>query len=240
MAILFSAGPWPVNRCTITPKRKLAIKKFADVIFSCLLPIGTSTGVFPPSGVTNGFPTHAHGDVTPPRHVQPPGSPLPSVGLTRFKPSPEVAKLGPSPRAVVVPVNSTQSSQPPAMPVVLQSVVKAKPSSPKQVVPVSSNKSRSSRKGNRRYNLVRRTFSLKMKAQRKSWRRGSKYSKNCWELATWHMTCDEILSLVVLFPANNSQICFVKIWNHCSNRTKIFYRVLWTKFFTMLEVVWQP
>lgn len=89
------------------------------------------------------------GDVSaPPSHVHPsggPSSPLPHVGLTRFKPSPEVAMLGPLNNTAVIPVNSTQSA-----PVESQKPVKASlpPSASKQLVPVVSNKSRS-RKGKR-------------------------------------------------------------------------------------------
>ena len=105
--------------------------------------------VTPPAVTTNGYSTHAHGDAAPPRHVRLPGSPLPNVGLTRFKPSPEVANLGPSPRTPVVPVNSTQSPQRPVPFVVAQKPVTTplKPSPSKELVPVSSNRSRSSRKG---------------------------------------------------------------------------------------------
>ena len=89
------------------------------------------------------------GDVsTPPSHVRPsggPSSPLPHVGLTRFRPSPEVAMLGPLNNTTAMPVNSTQSA-----PVESQKPVKASlpPSASKQIVPVVSNKSRS-RKGKR-------------------------------------------------------------------------------------------
>ena len=64
-------------------------------------------------------------------------SPLPNIGLTRFKPSPEVAMLGPLSNTAAIPVPSTQFSS-----VGSQKPVKAS----KQIVPVSSNKSRS-RKG---------------------------------------------------------------------------------------------
>lgn len=89
------------------------------------------------------------GDVrTPSSHVRPPrglNSSLPDVGLTRFKPSPEVAMLGPLDNTAVIPVNSTQSA-----PLESQKPVKAslRPSASKQIVPVVSNKLRS-RKGNR-------------------------------------------------------------------------------------------
>lgn len=89
------------------------------------------------------------GDVrTPSGPVRPTGglnSSLPDVGLTRFKPSPEVAMLGPLNNTPVIPVNSTQSA-----PLDSHKPVKAslRPSASKQIVPVVSNKSRS-RKGNR-------------------------------------------------------------------------------------------
>ncbi|XP_078358377.1 uncharacterized protein LOC144643107 isoform X2 [Oculina patagonica] len=91
-------------------------------------------------------PSHLHlpGNLsTPPSHVHLPGgpsSPLPNVGLTRFKPSPEVAMLGPLNNSAVVPVTSTQSSS-----VAPQKQVKASlpPAASKQIVPVVSNKSRS-------------------------------------------------------------------------------------------------
>lgn len=88
------------------------------------------------------------GDVrTPSSHVRSVGglnSSLPDVGLTRFKPSPEVAMLGPLNNTAVIPVNSTQSA-----PLESQKPVKAslRPSASKQIVPVVSNKLRS-RKGN--------------------------------------------------------------------------------------------
>ena len=88
------------------------------------------------------------GDVrTPSSHVRSVGglnSSLPDVGLTRFKPSPEVAMLGPLNNTAVIPVNSTQSA-----PLESQKPVKAslRPSASKQIVPVFSNKLRS-RKGN--------------------------------------------------------------------------------------------
>ena len=122
----------------------------ADVIILSLLSIASSADIFtPPVTTTNGYPTHAQGDVTPPRHVRLPGSPLSNVGFTRFKPSPEVAKLGPSLRTAVVPVNSPQSSQRPVPSAGPQKPVSTslKPSPSKQIVPVSSNKSRSSKKG---------------------------------------------------------------------------------------------
>lgn len=118
-------------------------------------------------------PTHALENVTPPSHVRLPGYPstptshvrlpgdvrtpsshvrlvggpsssLPDVGLTRFKPSPEVAMLGPLNGTAVIPVNSTQFA-----PVESQKPLKPSlpPSTSKQIVPVVSNKSRS-RKGN--------------------------------------------------------------------------------------------
>ena len=72
-------------------------------------------------------------------------SSLPDVGLTRFKPSPEVAMLGPLNSTAVIPVNSTQfalvESQKPVKPIL-------PPSTSKQIVPVVSNKSLP-RKGNR-------------------------------------------------------------------------------------------
>lgn len=73
-----------------------------------------------------------------------PSSSLPDVGLTRFKPSPEVAMLGPLNGTTVIPVNSTQFA-----PVESQKPLKPSlpPSTSKQIVPVVSNKSRS-RKGN--------------------------------------------------------------------------------------------
>ena len=89
------------------------------------------------------------GDVrTPSNHVRLTGGPsssLPDVGLTRFKPSPEVAMLGPLNNTAVIPLNPTQFA-----PVESQKPVKPSlpPSTSKQIVPVVSNKSRS-RKGNR-------------------------------------------------------------------------------------------
>ena len=89
------------------------------------------------------------GDVrTPSSHVRPTGglnSSLPDVGLARFKPSPEVAMLGPLNNTAVVPVNSTQST-----PLESQKPVQTslRSSASKQIVPVVSSKSRS-RKGNR-------------------------------------------------------------------------------------------
>ena len=87
------------------------------------------------------------GDVrTPSSHVRPAGglnSSLPDVGLTRFKPSPEVVMLGPLSNTAVIPVNSTQSA-----PLESQEPVKSslRPSASKHIVPVS-NKLRS-RRGN--------------------------------------------------------------------------------------------
>ena len=106
-------------------------------------------------------PVRLPGDLTtPPNHVRLPGdlstppsqarlpggpsSPLPNVGLTRFKPSPEVAMLGPLSTTAVIPVTSTHSSSGGS-----QKPMKASlpaPSTSKQIVPVVSNKSRS-RKG---------------------------------------------------------------------------------------------
>ena len=89
------------------------------------------------------------GDVRmPSSHLRPAGglnSSLPDVGLTRFKPSPEVAMLGPLNNTAVKPVDSTQSA-----PLESQKLAKAslRPSPSKQIVPVVSNKLRS-RKGNR-------------------------------------------------------------------------------------------
>ena len=89
------------------------------------------------------------GDVrTPSSHVPPAdglNSSLPDAGLTRFKPSPEVAMLGPLNNTAMKPVDPTQSA-----PLESQKLVKAslRPSPSKQIVPVVSNKLRS-RKGNR-------------------------------------------------------------------------------------------
>lgn len=95
-------------------------------------------------------PSHVHLSgvhSAPPNHVRLPGgpsSPLPNVGLARFKPSPEVAMLGPLGSTAVIPVNSTQSSVGSQKPIQTSSP----PSASKQLVPVVSNKSRS-RKGTR-------------------------------------------------------------------------------------------
>ena len=119
-------------------------------------------------------PTHVQENVTPPSHIRlsgHPGTPtnhvpllgdvrrpsshvcpagdlnssLPDVGLTRFKPSPEVAMLGPLNNTALKPVDSTQSAS-----LESQKLAKAslRPSPSKQIVPVVSNKLRS-RKGNR-------------------------------------------------------------------------------------------
>ena len=110
----------------------------------CSLSAGTSSDAFAPAGaVTNGYSTHAPGDVTLSRDKRLPGSPLPNVGLVRFKPSPEVVNLGPSTKGAIIPLNTIQFSQPAVPSVVAEST----PSPSKQVVPVSSNRSRSSRKG---------------------------------------------------------------------------------------------
>ena len=100
-------------------------------------------------GVLTTPPNHVRlpGDLsTPPSHARLPGgpsSPLPNVGLTRFKPSPEVAVLGPLSTTAVIPVTLTHSSSGGS-----QKPIKASlpPSTSKQIVPVVSNKSRS-RKG---------------------------------------------------------------------------------------------
>ena len=100
-----------------------------------------------PGTATNHVPLF--GDVrTPSSHVRPAGdlnSSLPDVGLTRFKPSPEVAMLGPLNNTALKPVDSTQSA-----PLESQKLAKAslRPSPSKQIVPVVSSKLRS-RKGNR-------------------------------------------------------------------------------------------
>lgn len=107
------------------------------------IPVPLMGSVIPPSHV--GIPVGLN---TPPNHMRLPGSPntpLPtSVGLTRFKPSPDVAMLGPT--TAVIPVNSTRSSQQTA-PLSSQEPVKTSlpPSASKQIVPAVSTKSRSNK-----------------------------------------------------------------------------------------------
>ncbi|XP_068745820.1 golgin subfamily B member 1-like isoform X2 [Montipora capricornis] len=111
-------------------------------------PKASSTAIFTPSAVTTSvYPSQVDADVTPLRHLRLPAHSLPNVGLTRFKPSPEVVKLGPSP-AGVVPASSFQTSQRPVPSVVTEKpVATAFKSSPsKQVVPVGPSRPRSSGK----------------------------------------------------------------------------------------------
>lgn len=113
-------------------------------VYQTSLPSSTDV-LSTPAVAANVHPPPVEGNVTSPRHVRP----LPNVGLTRFKPSPEVANLGPSPRAGSAPVSSIQSPQRPIPSVVTEKPVTAplKPSPSRQTAPVSSNKSRFSKKG---------------------------------------------------------------------------------------------
>ena len=109
----------------------------------------SSTAIFTPSAVTTSvYPSQVDADVAPLRHLRLPAHSLPNVGLTRFKPSPDVVKLGPSPVGVV-PASSLQTSQRPVPSVVAEKpVATAFKSSPsKQVVPVGPSRPRSSGKG---------------------------------------------------------------------------------------------
>ncbi|KAK2572312.1 RIMS-binding protein 2 [Acropora cervicornis] len=91
---------------------------------------------------SNGYPLNSN--VTSPHQVRLPVSPLPNVGLTRFKPSPEVAHLGAS-SASIVPAASHPSSPRSAPSAAtnkpLTTSITSSPS--KQVVPFSSSRSKS-------------------------------------------------------------------------------------------------
>ena len=128
---------------TAPPDGKIFIPRTANTIF--IFPVllapsrTTSTSAVIPF---NGYPLNSN--VTSPHLVRLPVSPLPNVGLTRFKPSPEVAHLGAS-SASIVPAASHPSSPRSAPSAATNKAMTSSPS--KQVVPFSSSRSKSIGKG---------------------------------------------------------------------------------------------
>ena len=126
---------------------KIFITRTANTIFIFPVLLGpsrtTSTSAVLPS---NGYPLNSN--VKSPHQVRLPVSPLPNVGLTRFKPSPEVAHLGAS-SASIVPAashpSSPRSAPSAATKKPLTTSITSSPS--KQIVPFSSSRSKSTGKG---------------------------------------------------------------------------------------------
>lgn len=131
---------------TAPPDGKIFITPTANTIFIFSALLAPSRTTFTSAIPSNGYPLSS--SVTSPHQVRLPVSPLPNVGLTRFKPSPEVAHLGASSTSIVPVVSHPTSPQSAPSAATNKPQTTSITSSPsKQVVPFSSSRSKSSGKG---------------------------------------------------------------------------------------------